>query len=296
MNFAHKKTRVLIIALLAMIVILTSVVIILLICRTEKPTHNPDILPGNGLFSWHDEVFDDDERKILFDLMRDQNLTELYQDVPFNAPVSKIEEFAKSCEENGIRLYLLIGASDWALDKEGTELRTQIQRAALMGFAGVMVDIEPGSTKEWKKDRKSVMTTMTRAFLRGKSAAEENGLEMIVCLSYYYDDYGFEEELETIVEHGCDALAIMNYDRSDEIGQIKTEAAFCKKYNKRLINIYELQKVGKYELEEIHTYYEVGLSALQKSRDEVMKYFADQNITIALHEYRALKEIKRLEN
>lgn len=291
MNTAQKKARVLIIILLALVAALGSFCIWLLTVRCAKQTKTPEIRTGNGLFSWHDEVFETDEREILFRLMRDQGLTELYQDVPADTPVPLIKAFAQTCEENGIRLYLLIGEPEWALDKHGTELRAQIQRAALMGFSGVMVDVEPGSTDEWKEDRRPVMETMTKAFLRGKAAAEENGLEMIVCLSYYYDDYGFEDELETVVQRGCDALAIMNYNREDEIGQIQTEAALCKAYGKRLINIYELQEVGEFGLEETHTYREAGLSALQKSSESIQRYFADQDISTALHEYRALKDM-----
>lgn len=293
MNKSKNRTHVVIIILLALVAVLTLLCILLLIDRFARRDETPEAAPdrGNGLFSWHDEVFEPEEREILFDLMRSQGLTELYQDVPADTPVPLIKEFAEACEENGIRLYLLIGAPEWALDKSGAELRAEIQRAALIGCAGVMADVEPGSTNEWKENRKSVMSTMTKAFLRGKAAAEENGIEMIVCLSYYYDDYGFENELETIVENGCDALAIMNYNREDEIGQIETEAALCKTYGKRLINIYELQQVGKYGLEEIHTYREAGLSALQKSRAAIIDALSDQQISFALHDYRALKEI-----
>ena len=293
MNTAGKKTRAVILILLALVVALTSVCVWLLIDRRAEQTKTPEVVPGqkNGLFSWHDEVLEVDERETLFRLMREQGLTELYQDIPTSASVPQIKEFAQACEEHGIRLFLLVGEPEWALDKSGTELRAQIQRAALMGFSGVMVDVEPGSTDEWKKDRKPVMETMTKAFLRGKADAEKNGLEMIVCLSYYYDDYGFEESLEAIVERGCDTLAIMNYDRADEIGQIATEAALCKKYDKRLIHIYELQEVGKYGLEESHTYREAGFSALQESFDSICRHFAEQDVSMALHEYRALKDM-----
>ena len=107
----------------------------------------------------------------------------------------------------------------------------------------------------------------------------------------YYDDYGFEDELETIVDRGCDALAIMNYNRDDEIGQIETEAALCSAYGKRLINIYELQEVGKFDLEENHTYRDAGLPALEESAKSVVRRFDGQDITTALHEYRALKDM-----
>ena len=284
----NRKLHLAIIIILALLAsAIAAVVAVLLSGRGD----NEKISHGDGLFSWHDEVFEEEERETLFRLMREQGLTEIYQDVPFDTPVSEIKDFAEDCRENGIKPYLLVGEPEWALDRSGDALRAQIQRAALMGFDGVMADIEPGSTDEWKEDRASVMKTMTKAFLRSYDAAKENGVEMIVCLSYYYDDYGFDDELETIVEGGCDALAIMNYNREDETGQIETEAALCRAYGKRLINIYELQEVGKFDLEESHTYREAGLSALKESRERVLEYFGDQEISSALHEYRALKEM-----
>lgn len=288
---SKKRSRAVIIILLVLVVALTSFCVFLLVSRRAEVTGLTEDFrkDGDGLFSWHDEIFDAEERESFFRMMKEQGLTELYQDVPFNKSASSIKELVSACEQNGIRLYLLVGEPEWALDKNAVDLRTEIQRAALMGFYGVMVDVEPGSTDEWKKDRRPVMETMTKMFLRGKTAAEENGIRMIVCLSYYYDDYGFEDELEEIVDSGCDALAIMNYDRADEIGQIENEASLCKTYGKRLINIYELQEVGKYGLEESHTYREAGLSALKESTEELIGHYSGQIISTALHDYRALK-------
>ena len=288
----RKRPRVLAAILLAIVVVLASLCVCLFIRLREVSVSPEAALPhGNGLFSWHDEIFEEDEREILFSLMRENGLTELYQDVPSDTPAPVIKDFTDACAENGVKLYLLIGDPEWALDKNGYELRAQIQRAALMGFAGGMVDVEPGSTSAWKKDRAPVMETMTKSFLRGKEAAEENGVEMIVCLSYYYDDYGFESELGTIIGQGCDALAVMNYNRDDEIGQIEHEASLCRKYGKRLINIYELKEAGKYGLEESHTYREEGFDALNKSAETLRRYFSGQDFNTALHDYRALKEM-----
>ena len=244
---------------------------------------------GHGLFSWHDEVFDAEEREILLQLMTEQGLTELYQDIPSSVPTASIKELADACEALGIRLYLLVGDAKWALDKKASKLRAEIQRAALIGCSGIMVDIEPGSLDEWKNDRDSVMESMTQGFLQAKASAEKEGLEMIVCLSWYYDDYGYGSELEQIVEDGCDTLAIMNYNREDEVGQIETEAELCREYGKALINIYELQEIGKYDLEEINTYREEGLSSLWQSWEELRSVYSEQDISAALHEYRALK-------
>ena len=98
---------------------------VLLLGRGEKVTKGSY---GDGLFSWHDEVFEEGERETLFRLMRDQGLTELYQDVPYDTPVSEIKDFAEDCRENGIKLYLLVGEPEWALDRSGAALRAEIQR------------------------------------------------------------------------------------------------------------------------------------------------------------------------
>lgn len=291
---SRKSKRIILIAAIALALVSAAVVLcVTLLRKTEPGTDAGSDAPprGNGLFSWHDEVFDASERETLFALMKERGLTELYQDVPHDTPVPEIKEFAASCAENGVRLYLLIGDPQWALDPNATELRSEIQRAALMGFAGVMVDVEPGPTDEWKEDRESVMEMMTEAFVRGKSAAAENGVEMIVCLSYYYDDYGFEEQIETIVKDGCDSLAIMNYNREDEAEQIGTEAWYCEAFGKALVNIYELKEPGQYDLEEIHTYSEVGLEELENSWASLRETYPDLEFYMALHDYRALKDL-----
>lgn len=245
---------------------------------------------GNGLFSWHDEVFDKEERETLFRLMRENGLTDLYQDIPRVQSTSQVKGLISACGDAGINVYLLVGDPSWALDPSAWDLREEIQRAALLGCAGIMVDIEPGAREEWHEDRSSVMDSMTEGFVAAKAAAEAEGLKMIVCLSWYYDDLGLTDGLKRIVSEGCDVLAIMNYDRRDEAGQIRTEAALCKTYGRELISIYELQAAGQYELEEIHTYHEEGLPALKESWEKLREAYPDQPFSMALHEYWALKE------
>lgn len=81
----------------------------------------------------------------------------------------------------------------------------------------------------------------------------------------------------------------MNYYREDEAGQIETEAELCEKYKKRLINIYELQEVGKHGLEEFSTYREAGLPAMWESWESLKRAYPEQDFSVALHEYRSLK-------
>ena len=51
--------------------------------------------------------------------------------------------------------------------------------------------------------------------------------------------------LEQIVKEGCDGIAVMNYNRADEYGQMETEVELAEKYGKKVICIYELHGTGK---------------------------------------------------
>lgn len=245
----------------------------------------------NGLFSWHDEVFSAEEQKLLLLHMRKQGLTELYQYVTHSVPVPDIKALKSACDSAGVSLYLLVGEPEWALDGDARDLISEIQRAALIGCAGIMVDMEPYSLDEWDSGSDTVMASMTAACIKAESAAERNGLELVVCISWFLDGRGYSRELEEIVSRGCGALAVMNYNRSDEPAQIETEAALCRKYGKRLINIFELQEAGKYGLQEQNTYSGEGLSALWESWERLKNIYPDQELSLALHEYGALKDI-----
>ena len=101
-------------------------------------------------------------------------------------------------------------------------------------------------------------------------------------------DYNFNSEL---IENGCDRIAVMNYYRGAEIKNIATEVDLVQKHGKGIITIYELQKADGHGLKEINTYYNSGLAALARSFKSVMEAYPEQTISIAYHDYRALKEV-----
>ena len=87
----------------------------------------------------------------------------------------------------------------------------------------------------------------------------------------------------------------MNYYRGAEIKNIATEVELASEYGKELINIYELKKADGSSVEEINTYYNSGLTALRKNYAGVKEAYPGRNISIAYHDYRALKEVLHIE-
>ena len=83
----------------------------------------------------------------------------------------------------------------------------------------------------------------------------------------------------------------MNYYRGAEIKNIATEIELAQKYGKGIITIYELQKADGHGVKEINTYYNSGLAALKKSYASLLEAYPEQTISMAYHDYRALKEV-----
>ena len=133
----------------------------------------------------------------------------------------------------------------------------------------------------------SFVAGMKTAYDRAKGY----GLEVIVCMPYYFDSKGFERELETLIRSCCDKAAVMNYYRGKEIEHVETEAALAEKYNKELLSIYELKAPGTHGLTEKNTYYEEGLEAVEENFLQLKDAYPDQTIAMALHDFEALEEV-----
>ena len=247
----------------------------------------------NGLFSWRSFVLQEEEREILFEEMEKLELTALYQSFPKDADPDMVRAFLEDAQQRNISVYLLTGDPGWGLDESGAAMKKEIERAAALPgeVRGVMMDVEPYLTEEWDADRDQVMQIYVDAMERACEAAEDAGLELIACIPYFYDDLGQISRLEELVERGCHALAVMNYDKGDEAENLKAETEFAHRYERPVTTIYELQEPGKAGLSERNTYYQDGLGAVKENWRELLEEYPDLDISYALHDYTALKEV-----
>ena len=69
------------------------------------------------------------------------------------------------------------------------------------------------------------------------------------------------------------------------------EVGYAREYGKGVICIYELQKPGRHQLEEINTYSEQGLEALWESSRRLEDQFGYDRLQFAYHYYNPLKEM-----
>lgn len=248
-----------------------------------------------GVFSWQREnVTKEDASRELFDILAGVGASELYQYMN----VKNADQFLQRAKELQIDVYLLAGRPEWALDAKAKQMLKEVDKAAKLmaqsggaGLAGLMLDVEPYLTSAYKKDPGKTMETYLAAMRRTYARAQEKGVFLILCIPHFYDAAGYTEVLRALIQEASDAVAVMNYQKNDESGQIETELDAARQAGKRLIHIYELQRPGLYDLTERNTYYQDGLPAVWDSSEKLRAYFDYEGLSFALHDYTALREM-----
>ena len=259
-----------------------KIVVLIVFLMMMSSCKKTSLVHGNGLFSWQD-VFAKEKAQELFVFMNRYDLHELYQYISEDVDEKTIEDFVSLANEYNIAVYQLLGERKWGLDPEGEELKKAIRK--LDGLKGVVVDVETYLLDEWDEE---VFASYYRAMKAAKKKTKTYGYEMILCIPYYLDDYPY---LNLLVKECCDTLAVMNYYRKNEALHIKNEADLCKKYHKRLINIYEFQKAGIHSLQEVNTYHEEGYEAMMNSFKQLNEVYNNIDMNFAWHDYKAVYEV-----
>lgn len=264
---------------------------LLLPSRAEASEVEPPPSSHNGLFIWNRSALHSEKRGLTLDTMRELGLTRAYLYVPSDTSTSRVERFVTSAARRDVDVFLLAGDPSWGLDPNGEAMVGQIRRAAgFEGVRGVLMDVEPHGTDAWDDDPSGSLATYVEAMVHAKEAASEEGLELVACIPFYYESSDATGALETLVAHGCDALAVMNYSKRDEAGQIANEVRLCMAYGKPVTAIYELQPAGTHGLQEHNTYHEDGLEAVRLSWEALRATYPDAELSYALHDATAVLE------
>ena len=258
---------------------------------------------GYGLFSWEPElVGTKEEWGELLNCMDQSGSGVLYQQFSKESLKEETaEEFVCALKKNRKHIYALAGAPEWAYETDGKHIIKWLKRVAAFNLErgsderidGLMVDVEPYLLEEWDQEEEARMKLMEgylEGICKGYEYAKEHGLSYLVCIPSYYDATN-KKILEKLIAQGCDGVAVMNYDRTDEAGQIRGEVKLAEQYGKKIINIYELQKAGEHELKEINTYAGEGLDALTRSAGSLQETFAYDKLQFAYHYYTPLREM-----
>ena len=255
---------------------------------------------GNGLFCWDSEAVEEAGRQELFDRMDSAGATVLYQYFSEEGSKSCIRSFLTDAAARGIQVYYLTGEPEWSLDPEGEQMLAQVRRAARINkklpeqarLRGVLMDAEPYLTDRWEGNEDETLARFAQAMGKVHESAAERGLVCALCIPFYYDNSVRLERLAELIRC-CDSLAIMNYSKYDEAEHIAAEIALAG--SRPVTVIYELQEPGRYGLQESNTYFYDGLEAVEESFRKLKTIFDREDLSFALHDYEALKEMEENE-
>lgn len=252
-----------------------------------------------SLFSWEGEYLEPDREDDVRYIMDKLGCNVIYQEIPPDVQEDTLLDYLSRRAQAGQAVYYLTGDARWGLAGGDTNLLSVVEEVKEWndragkgkGFAGIVYDVEPYLLEEWDDDREAVMEQYVDNMIRAYEAAKAQNLSVIVCIPNFYDRIHLEQQLESLVQNACDAIAVMNYDKSDEAGQIFVEVLLAEKYEKGILNIIELQKPGFHELTEENTYYYDGLEAAGESFIRLKERFTYDKLGFSWHYLKPALEI-----
>lgn len=249
------------------------------------------------MFNWHSDLTQI-EKDDLFSFVNKYQINTLYQGYDSEMSLDEIDDYLYVAEQKKVDIYYTLGKPDYVMNDEiFHELDLLISKLKKCEYKkpvkGIVLDIEPYLLDEWDENKVEMMNQYVRLMQDVYQITQKNNLELIICIPYYYDNWGFSESLDLLVKDACDGIAIMNYYRKNEAKHIEYEVSLCEKYEKQIINIYEFKKPGEHSLESINTYYELGIKEAEESFIDLQNKLDNSDINLALHDYDALKEIDK---
>ena len=255
---------------------------------------------GFGLFSWSEDIFEEEELETFIDCALQAQVSEVYQEFPMDyLETGKAGLFIHALQKEGIQVYGLTGDAQWAYDENGRDIIDYLDKIAAYNqsqkeinqISSVLVDVEPYLLDEWDQGeaaREKLMDTFCDGMEKAYAYAKSKGITFWICIPTFYDSTS-PDILERLVVEGCDGLAVMNYNRTDEYGQMEKEVNLVRQYDKGIVCIYELQEAGNHDLEEINTYAGEGLEAVWESSEALKNEFQYAKLKFAYHYYIPLK-------
>jgi hypothetical protein len=157
-------------------------------------------------------------------------------------------------------------------------------------ICGVVYDIEPYVLDKWHSTPQLIMDEYVQNIeaARKKIENRQYNIEMCVCVPYSFDLIGYEDHLDSLIKNS-DQVFVMNYNKQDEIENIRAELEIAGEYNKRIVTVYEIKPGLLSQTNNSVTYYKDGLGAVGSSYDKLLKAYDGKKIGIAYHNLDYLK-------
>lgn len=155
---------------------------------------------------------------------------------------------------------------------------------------GVVLDIEPASTSEWKKNKNTALANYVQTQKEIYQEVKKNNMIDISCIPVWFDSTDVNL-LEDLVENACDGISVMNYSKKKMIENIRNEVTFAKKYNKTVDSVVEFIEPDGDSVTNTISFYNDGIDAAEKKQQEVLDEYQYSKLGKGYHYYKPLCQI-----
>ncbi len=242
---------------------------------------------GAGVFSW-------DHLPTIKDIqcMQDNFISEVYQYIRPDYTEDEIRDFLVAMSEVDIDVYILDGEAEWSYRRNYDGMKGVLDRVryynSLVGptdrIKGIVYDVEPYVLDKWHNTPDDLLEEYTDNIIRIREecSGDEDHIDICVCIPFSYDNMGYDRRMRNIIRE-ADQIFVLNYLKGREIENVKREAALCRWYRKRMVNVYELQPGLLSQTTNTITYYKDGLDAVKLNYKELMDAYPSHDIAIGYH-------------
>lgn len=251
-----------------------------------------------GMYSWDENAYKSSEKTSMMTTLEALSISELYQYIPDNKLYSvDTESLLRQLNNSNIDVYYLTGQPEWGIDRSATQMKLEIDKVVAfnkaigdISFKGIIFDVEPYLTDEWLEDKQKTYAIYVDTMKIAYDYAQEKGVQITICIPNWLDRVDMDL-LKTLISEACDKVAVMNYNRRDEIPLMEGEVSIAKEYNKPISCIFEFQAVGKHSLTDNETYANLGLSQAKENFEALRSHYGYEQISFAYHYLKPVYEM-----
>ena len=259
---------------------------------TLEPRH---INRAASLYCWNLYLLNEGSYPSVRPFLEELEITRVYQDLPqtYLAREETAHMVARLAAD-GIETVALTGDAAWGMaGGDQSEIRAYIDALAAynagIGAAApigkIALDVEVHTQPVWQEDAQAAFAAYVEQMEALYQYAHSAGLEVVQVIPVFYDRTD-EDLFRYFVEHCCDELSIMNYNKSTQISGIETEVALCRALDKKIETIFETMAYSEsHGVTEEITYFYEGMEALQAKRQEILETYDYENLTTSYHHF-----------
>ena len=250
---------------------------------------------AGSLYCWNLFLLNGGDYPAIDDFLDRLEITRVYQDLP-QVYLEREETAAMVARlaADGIETVALTGDAAWGMaGDDQADIRAYIDALAAynqgIGAAApiekIALDVEVYTQSVWKDDPQAAFAAYVSQMEALYQYAHSAGLEVVQVIPVFYDQID-GDLLAYFVEHCCDELSIMNYNKSTQISGIETEVALCRALGMKVETIFETMAYSEsHGVTEEITYFYEGMEALQAKRQEILETYDYENLTTSYHHF-----------